>query len=228
MSSSSIQIQSLIALSTAIVISIVAVAARRHFHNQLAQAIDAVLIAFVLTPLFSKMFLLLLLPGVELSALPLHVCDVAGAFCALAIATRHPEVATLGLLTAVLYSSVAICQPDLGIGPTPVELALFWTRHISLLVASIYLIFGLGLLPTRRGYWQWVAFVVAYVALIVPLNNLLNTNFAYMSDMKDVPRILDELGAWPNRLLPMVAIPLLLGAALTELSVRWTKNRTRR
>lgn len=228
MDTSSVHMQSLIALSTAIVISVGAVAARRHLHSRRANSIDAVLIAFVLTPLFSKMFLLLLLPGVELSALPLHVCDVAGAFCALAIATRHPDVATLGSLTAVLYSSVAICQPDLGIGPTPVELALFWTRHISLVVASIYLIFGLELLPTWRGYWQWVAFVVAYVALIVPLNYLLKTNFGYMSDMKDVPRLLDELGAWPNRLLPMVAIPLLLGAALTDFSVRWVKSRTTR
>lgn len=217
---SSTLVQSTLALLLAAALSIGAVSARVAFDGRWSTATDSLVLAFVLTPLFAKFFLLLLLPGVGFSALPLHVCDIAGAFCAIGIATRHPDYATLGTLTSILYSSVAIFQPDLGDGSSLVEHVLFWTRHISLAVAAVYLMFGLGLLPTRRGYWKWVAFVLGYVALAIPTNSTFGTNFAYLANISVAPRILELLGPWPYRLVPMIAIPLVLGAAITEWSVR--------
>lgn len=226
MALSTLVLQSLIALTVSALLAAAAVGARRSIGGRTAVFTDTAMLVFVLTPLLSKFFLLLLLPGAGASALPLHVCDVAGAFCAYAIAKRNSHAATIGCLTALLYSSVAICQPDLGIGPTDVELVLFWTRHVSLVVASIYLMAGLGLWPTWSGYGRWLLLTVGYIAVMVPLNGMLDTKFAYLSDATTMPKVVLSLGPWPVRVLWMVLIPAAMGAALTAVLGRHAGRRS--
>lgn len=208
-------------LSLAVALCVAAIALRRRAGARLQRLLDGIVLTLVLTPLFSKFFLLLALSGTSLQALPLHVCDFAGVFCATALVTRNADLATIGVLTASLLSSLAICQPDLGSGPTFLEQLLFWTRHFSLLLAAAYLVFAVAMPLTWRGYALWAALVLSYAAAALVLNPILGTNFGYLTPLTTPPAILKALGPWPDRVVLMVLGPLSLGALATALVMRF-------
>jgi hypothetical integral membrane protein (TIGR02206 family) len=177
---------------------------------------DVAMAALVLAPLLAKFGFILALGAPLAKSLPLHVCDVAGVLCFLALLTRSPQWATGAILTSLLLSSVAVVLPDMGPGPTRAELVLFWFRHAMLVAAAAYLLAVLKLLPTWRGFRLWAMILVSYAALALLLNPVLGTNYGYLSaSAADGQLILALLGPWPQRAPLMIVLPLLAGALVT-------------
>ena len=65
------------------------------------------------------------------------------------------------------------------------------------------------LFPTARGMIRTFGWLNAYVALLMPINYLLNANYFYLMSKPINPSILDFFGPWPVYIL--VAEILVIG-----------------
>lgn len=147
-------------------------------------------------------------PDLE-SALPLHLCDVAAVVAGFALLTRRPMLCELTYYWGLSASIQAVLTPAVGYGfPHPVFFS-FFSQHLAIVAAALALPLGLGWRP-RRPPWRTLVRVVlwteAYVAVVLPLNFLLGTNFGFLAAKPPNPSLLDHLGPWPVYLLSMQAV----------------------
>jgi hypothetical integral membrane protein (TIGR02206 family) len=141
--------------------------------------------------------------------------------CRCKSATSNGLVAPLALLTgwrwarAALYfwtsalTLQAFIQPALTAGPASLVFWAFWAAHMIIAACAVYDIAVLGFRPGRNDLGWAVAVSAAYVALVVPINVLLGSNYGYIgnpADIKEIPPFVDALGPWPQRAIMLVAL----------------------
>lgn len=144
-------------------------------------------------------------------SLPLHVCDLNGLVAALALLTGYR------CLTAILYfwglglSTQAFCTPVVEWGPLVTEFWLFWESHTLIVGAAAYVLLVRRFRPRGRDLLFALGAMIAYVALILPIDLAFGWNYGYVGNtVPDQPTIIDRLGPWPLRLLPMAGLMFLV------------------
>ncbi|MEL6795811.1 MAG: TIGR02206 family membrane protein [Planctomycetota bacterium] len=155
-------------------------------------------------------------------ALPLHLCDVAGAVTVAAF------LIPIRFFRALLYywglglSSLAFLIPVLERGPVSPEFWLFWLSHWVIVGGAIYLVAVDSFRPRWRDLATAVAVMLAYGLLTVPLNVRWGSNYMYTGD-HPMPTPGDLDIAWPMPRLVVFGI----AAALLMLAVHlpWVGSR---
>jgi hypothetical integral membrane protein (TIGR02206 family) len=150
--------------------------------------------------------------------LPLQVCDVSSIACAVALVRGGGLARSIALYFGLGLSSFALLFPDLGAGPASAEYWLFWIRHGLILASALYDLVVRGFRPRWVDYAHWCAFGAAYIAVVVGVNMVLGTNFAFIADRTlEHTRIVDAFGRWPGRAMAMLALSFVHAAAITVL-----------
>lgn len=144
-------------------------------------------------------------------SLPLHVCDLNGLIAALALLTGRRW------LTAVLYfwglglSTQAFCTPVVRWGPLVTEFWLFWESHTLIVGAAAYVLLVRRFRPRGRDLGVALGAMAVYAAVMLPIDLALGWNYGYIGNtVPDQPTIIDRLGPWPLRLVPMAALTVLV------------------
>ena len=154
------------------------------------------------------------------TALPLHLCDLAGLVAAAAF------LCPTRLLRTVLYfwgaglSSLAFVIPVLTAGPATIEFWSFWLSHWAIVGGAAYIIAAEGYRPTPRDLGVAIAITIGYGLLMVPVNILLGANYMYVG--RESPPA-EFLGAWPFPRLPMLALGVVL--LLSAAQLPWIRRR---
>ncbi len=195
--------------------------------------VQARLLSRVLAVLLIAAFLVALVykfiqPTIDTSV-PLQLCDLAELAAAYALWSRRHWAFVLTYYWGLVLSSQALITPDIG---TPREGApdfphhlfvTFFTLHVLVVWAAIYLTWGRGKRPRWRDYRFAVIATLAWVAVTLAFNAITGANYGYLNRKPPTASVLDVLGPWPVYLAVEVAIVLIVWALMT-----WPWERMRR
>lgn len=158
-------------------------------------------------------------------ALPLQLSDVTAVVAGLTFLFVNRKLQALAYFLGLALGSQAVFTPDLVDGPATVSFWAFWTYHLFVVGAGVYVVAVQGFRPTWRDLRFALLFALAYVAVVFTIDAIFNLNYGYLGrSMPSRPSLLDLLGPWPLRVVFMV----LLGAvAQTLLLLPWLVVRRR-
>ncbi len=190
----------------------------------LGRGLAALIVAAFIVALVYK----LLRPAMDTSV-PLQLCDVAELTAAYALWSQRHWAFTLAYYWGLVLSSQALITPDVGTAEEgapdfPHHLFVtFFTLHVLVVWAAIYLTWGRGMRPTWRSYRFAVIVTLVWAAFTFTFNAITGTNYGYLNRKPPTASLLDVLGPWPVYLLTEVAIVLIVWALMT-----WPWERIRR
>lgn len=148
--------------------------------------------------------------GIDLTdGLPLQLCDVAGIVAPLALLTLHPWLRAPLYFWAVTLTAQAYIQPTLTQGPANLLFWCFWVSHTVIVGSAIYDLVVLRMRPNWHDLKRAYAVSAAYLAVVVPVNAMLGSNYGYVGNPPaghPIPPFVDLLGPWPERAFIVVAL----------------------
>lgn len=156
-------------------------------------------------------------------SLPLQICDWAGFWAGLVCVTRWHWPRVLLYYWGIGLSTQAFFTPTVRDGLDSFDYWQFWINHTQIVSTAFYDVIVRRYRPTWRD-WRFVSVVsVMYAAVMVGFNSLIEgANYVYVGNTKpDNPTLIDKLGPWPLRLLPLTAIGI---GAFTVLTLVWERN----
>lgn len=149
--------------------------------------------------------------------LPIHLCDLAWMAAAVALWTHHRYPTALTCFWGLTLTTQGVFTPDVADFPD-VSYVTFWGLHLMVVLAAVYLVFGLELLPTWRDYGWTVATTAAWAAAAYVLNLVLDANYGYLRYKPASGSLLDLLGPWPlyvlNEILLVAGVWALIALGL--------------
>jgi hypothetical integral membrane protein (TIGR02206 family) len=164
------------------------------------------------------------------TSVPLQLCDIAELTAAYALWSQRHWAFVLTYFWGLLLSSQALLTPDIG---TPQEGApdfpshlflTFFTLHVLVVWAAIYLTWGRGRRPRWRDYRFAVVVTLGWVAFTLMFNTIAGTNYGYLNGKPPTASVLDVLGPWPMYLLVEIAVVIGVWALMTW---PWERNARR-
>lgn len=159
-------------------------------------------------------------PAIDTSV-PLQLCDLAELAAAYALWSQRHWAFVLTYYWGLVLSSQALITPDIGTAKEgapdfPHHLFVtFFTLHVLVVWAAIYLTWGRGMRPGWRDYRFAVIVTVAWAAFTLAFNAITGTNYGYLNRKPPTASLLDVLGPWPVYLMVEVAIVLVVWALMT-------------
>lgn len=187
-----------------------------------SRGLAALLLAAFLVALAYK----LVDPAIDTSV-PLQLCDLAELAAAYALWSQRHWAFVLTYYWGLVLSSQALITPDIGTAKEgapdfPHHLFVtFFTLHVLVVWAAIYLTWGRGMRPGWRDYRFAVIVTVVWAAFTLAFNAITGTNYGYLNRKPPTASLLDVLGPWPVYLMVEVTIVLIVWALMT-----WPWQRT--
>jgi hypothetical integral membrane protein (TIGR02206 family) len=149
------------------------------------------------------------------TSLPLALCDVA--LVVAAVACWYPSW-SLGVELTYFWGLAATLQavltPDLHVGFPSVEFVQFVVGHLGIVLAALYLVVGLRIVPRPGAAVRVFAITVAYAAVLGLFNWLTGANYMYLAAPPENPSLLSLLGPWPWYILSATGVAIVLFALL--------------
>ncbi|NUR07529.1 MAG: TIGR02206 family membrane protein [Nocardioidaceae bacterium] len=159
------------------------------------------------------------------TSLPLQLSDLADYTAAFALWTRGPRTSAFTYYVGLTLTLMAVLTPSLGQAFPDPRWFGFWVRHILVVWAAVYLVWGLGIRPTWRLYRTTVVAALVWAVVAYTFNVAAGTNYGYLVDKPSSASLLDLLGPWPWYVLGAMA--LLLGGWAVVLTLPWELARAR-
>jgi hypothetical integral membrane protein (TIGR02206 family) len=146
--------------------------------------------------------------AIDPKTLPLHVCGLMGVVAPLALLTGNRWLRAAMYFCTFTLTVQAFIQPILVLGPVTLEFWRFWLLHSLILCCAVY---DLVILRYRPGWSDLARACVlsaGYVALIVPVNLMMGTNYGFVGNPPDqaLPPVIALLGPWPERIFVLMAL----------------------
>lgn len=177
-------------------------------------ALTAVLYAGVLT--YS------LIPPSLTWSVPLQLTDLATMAGAYALWSQRHWAIALTYYWGLVLSTQALISPVFR-GPDfpDYRFLAFFTIHMLVVWAAVYLTWGRGFRPTWRSYRFVVGVTVAWTVITFAFNSIAGSNYGFLNRKPETPSLLDLFGPWPVYLLTAAALVLAAWALMT-----WPWERT--
>jgi hypothetical integral membrane protein (TIGR02206 family) len=148
-------------------------------------------------------------------SLPIQICDLAAICSGLALTTAQRWTMAIAYFWGIAFSLQGLVQPDLNVGPGSLAFWLFWLHHALIVGTAAYLVVVRRFRPTIGDLRTAVIGGLGYVAVVFPLDFVLNANYGYLGRRTpDQPTLLDYLGPWPWRVLVMITLGSIVLVAL--------------
>ncbi|NWG26560.1 MAG: TIGR02206 family membrane protein [Pseudorhodoplanes sp.] len=148
--------------------------------------------------------------GIDLAhGLPLHLCDLNGLVAPLALLTQNRWLRATLYFWAVTLTLQAFVQPSLTLGPAHAVFWWFWAAHTLIVGYAVYDLAVLGFRPDWRDLGRVYAVSAIYLAAVVPVNLLLQSNYGFIGNPPPdvaIPPFVAALGPWPQRAVAVVAL----------------------
>ncbi|WP_171054987.1 TIGR02206 family membrane protein [Mycobacterium sp. DBP42] len=148
-------------------------------------------------------------PSVERSV-PLRLTDLATVVGAYALWSQRHWAFVLTYYWGLVLSTQALISPVLKSPDFPhYEFLAFWSIHLLVVWAAIYLAWGRGMRPNWRDYRFVVVVTAVWAAFTMTFNALAETNYGFLNAKPATASLLDLMGPWPVYVL--VASTLVAG-----------------
>lgn len=154
------------------------------------------------------------------TTLPLHLCHLAALNAPLVLLTGWRPLRALQYFWGLALCTQALATPALGEGPALYPFWFFWTYHGMAVGVPLYDVFARGFRPTWRDYGLACAATAAYAAVVLPIDLATGWNYGFLGPSRpEVTSIVDVLGPWPARLVPIV---IIAAGAMALAQLPWT------
>jgi hypothetical integral membrane protein (TIGR02206 family) len=148
--------------------------------------------------------------GIDLQeGLPLQLCDVGGLLAPLVLLTLNRWLRAALYFWAFTLTTQAFVQPTLVVGPANFLFWCFWFAHTIIVGAAVYDLAVLRFRPNWSDLVRAYAVSGAYLAVVIPTNLMLGSNYGYIGNPppdRSIPPFVDMLGPWPERAVVLVAM----------------------
>ncbi|MDX2115316.1 MAG: TIGR02206 family membrane protein [Planctomycetota bacterium] len=140
-------------------------------------------------------------------SLPFHLCDLAGVISPLALLVPARILRTLAYFWGFVLGLQGFFQPVITEGPATFIFWGFFLAHTFNVGCALYDVAVGGFAPTLRDVITAILASLLYLAVMLPFNIITGFNYGYVGPGAAAqPTLLDVLGPWPFRLLPMFLI----------------------
>jgi hypothetical integral membrane protein (TIGR02206 family) len=155
------------------------------------------------------------------TSVPLQLCDIAELIAAVALWSQQRWAFGVTYFWGLLLSSQALLTPDIG---TPQDGApdfphhlflTFFTLHVLVVWAAIYLAWGRGQRPRWGDFRLAVILALCWVAFTLTFNTVTGTNYGYLNRKPPTASVLDLLGPWPAYVVAEIVIVMVAWALMT-------------
>jgi hypothetical integral membrane protein (TIGR02206 family) len=179
--------------------------------KQLAIILGFFLLSFY--PIYQIYYIFFLKTWEIQTHLQLHLSNFIILFLALSLLFKNRVFFVIAFFWALAGGFSSVLFPDLKDGFPSINFLFFWASHSILL----FLVFFLK--NYRKEFMVkyqdiWVAFlaILTYVLIMLPVNQLLGSNYGYLRQKPPALNFLDKFGFAnsPNYLLPLIFLILLL------------------
>jgi len=168
-----------------------------------------------------------LTPGVRdvRNSWPLQLSDLADYTAAFALWTRGLRTSAFTYYVGLTLTLMAVITPAVGQSFPDPRWFGFWIRHIFVVWAAVYLVWGLGIRPTWRLYRTTVGAVLLWAAVAYTFNVAMDTNYGYLVNTPAASTPLDLLGPWPWYVLAAAAVLMAVWAVVFTLPWELARRR---
>jgi hypothetical integral membrane protein (TIGR02206 family) len=166
--------------------------------------IYAAILVYVLSP-----------PTID-SSVPLQLTDLATVVGAYAFWSQKQWAYTLTYYWGLVLSTQALISPALQGPDFPhYRFLAFWSIHLLVVWAAIYLTWGRGMRPDWRGYRFAIAVTLVWAAVTFTFNSIAGTNYGFLNRKPSTESLLDAMGPWPWYVLTAAVLVSIVWALLT-------------
>lgn len=213
------------ALSLAVLVTVtLCVVGRRHpgpWRVWVAAAMGAVLLADAVS------YIVGLVVAGTFSArtdLPFALCDAAVLVAAAACATRVRALVELTWFWGLAGTLQAVITPDLSSGFPHLVFFQYVVGHLTIVMAALFLVIGMGLVPRHGAPWRVLALTALYTALVGLVDGVTGANYMFLRRPPGEWTILRLLGPWPWYTLSAAGVAVVL-VVLLDLPFRPERRR---
>ena len=212
-------------LASIALLSTVAIAARRQArHPGAARSLECAVAALYLGMSIGTFVWLRTQPDFDAATdRPLQLCHWTAVVAALALVAPQRAFSALAYFWGLALCTQAVLTPSLTEGPGTWPFWFFWATHAMCIGVPLYDVLARGFRPAWRDYRIACAGAALYVAIVLPVDVSTGWNYGFVGPSRPgFPTIVDVLGPWPLRLVPIAAVA---AAAMALLMLPWRRLR---
>lgn len=142
--------------------------------------------------------------------LPMEFCNWSLVFSLIALFTWNRTMAEVSYYWVMSGSLQGVITPDLETGFPHVYFFVFFINHCGLVISALFLVFGLGLAPTRGSVLRAAGFLVLYAASASLVNLAVGGNYGYLRTKPAAGSLMDYMGPWPWYIVTLHTIAFVL------------------
>jgi len=142
--------------------------------------------------------------------LPLHLCGVSLYIVAISLVTRNYRAFEISYFWGLGGAFMALLSPgDIFYFPHILNI-IFYSSHALIVIGVLYMVFIFGYRPTWRSLFLASVINILYMALVAPLNLLLDTNYLFLRYKPKGSTFIDYMGPWPWYIASMAVAGIIL------------------
>ncbi|WP_434085267.1 YwaF family protein [Mycolicibacterium goodii] len=170
----------------------------------------------VTAAIYVAMLLYTWIPPTLERSVPLRLTDLATVVGAYAFWSQRQWAFELTYYWGLTLSAQALISPVLKSPDFPhYEFLAFWSIHLLVVWAAIYLCWGRGMRPSWRSYRFAVAVTAVWAAATMAFNGIAGTNYGFLNAKPATASLLDVLGPWPVYVFTASGLVLIVWALMT-------------
>lgn len=160
--------------------------------------------------------------------LPLFLCSFLALIIPIFTTSRKYWMYEILLFWIIAGTLQGVITPDIAVGFPSLDYFRYWIVHLGLLTIIFYATFVLHMRPKFKSVIKSFLALQVYVATIMAVNYVLNSNYFYLNRKPESASALDYLGDYPYYLLvvELILIPFFLLIYLPFYLIGNKKKRT--
>ncbi|MGK0187927.1 MAG: putative integral membrane protein (TIGR02206 family) [Verrucomicrobiales bacterium] len=141
--------------------------------------------------------------------LPLHLCNCVAVLAFVALKFRHQLAAELVYFWGLAATLQAVITPSVQYGFPHPTFFVFFVAHSGVVVAALYLVFGLGMKPRKHAVWRAWGWLQVYVIVAASVNLISGSNYGFLRAKPLGGSLFDVMGPWPYYIIGLELVSLV-------------------
>ncbi|ALR11967.1 integral membrane protein TIGR02206 [Mycobacteroides saopaulense] len=170
----------------------------------------------VLAAIYAVILVVGLIPPRLDVSVPLRLTDLVTMVGAYALWSQRQWAYVLTYYWGLVLSSQALISPVLTGPDFPgIEFLAFWSIHLLVVWAAIYLTWGRGMRPTWPDYRMVAVVSIAWAAVTMGFNAVVGSNYGFLNRKPTTASLFDLMGPWPWYVVTTTLLVLVVWALMT-------------
>ena len=148
------------------------------------------------------------------TSLPVQLCDVAGFVAAAALLWRQLVLVEVAYFWGLGGTLQAVLTPDLKDHFPSFPYLQFYVTHDLVILAALFLVFGLALQPRPGAVRRIFVLTVAFAIVVGLIDLATGGNYMYLRQVPVSGSLLDLMGPWPWYIATGAVLTLVVLAIL--------------